>query len=155
MRKATGYDNRGSNDFRPSRKDYKETTAVSQTAAVLNTAAMMYDCSDVEETAETHIIPRKSLTQKLHLKSFPQSIETEQVVIRQRDKISGKIVVTTNNRQVWKSDRSLLIQGTPKEVTTFKRVTSRSKRMTTEIGAFEPIAVEVPVSDILPDLNDK
>lgn len=150
MRKATGFDTRGGNDFRPSRKQYSETHGVSQTAAVLETAALRYDCSDVQETVETHLIPRKSLTEQLHLALFPRTIETEQTTTRQRDKLTGDLVTVTNNRQIWKSDRSLLIQGKPVDETRFKRETSRSKRRVTEIE--EPATIEIPQTADLPQL---
>lgn len=83
----------------------------------------MYDVyfdEDVLETAETHVVPRQSLTAKLHLKSFPtKALETRQQVSRQLDqayyKQTGHIRMTevTDTVTTLRSDRNLLRKGNP------------------------------------------
>lgn len=94
----------------------------SSTSAVVMDAAKYYDHTTIEETKQDHIIPRQSLTAKHFLALFPQSVEVEPVVSRQLDKLSGKMIETTDNRLVWKSDKTLLNRNKPGvEIGTFKR----------------------------------
>ena len=65
------------------------------------------------ETEETHIVPRNSLTRKQMLNIMPQVREVEPMVSRQLDKQSGKMVTVTDDRTVWRSDKSLLREANP------------------------------------------
>jgi hypothetical protein len=84
----------------------------SVTALITDTAKYV-ECSFIGETVEDHVIPRQSLTRKQLLGVFPAKIETEPVKSRQLDKVSGKLVETTDNRAVWRSDSTLLKRGNP------------------------------------------
>lgn len=71
------------------------------------------EISECEETVETHIVPRRSITRKQYLGVFPARVETEAIKTHQRDKRTGELIETTDNRIVWKSDRTLLRRGNP------------------------------------------
>jgi hypothetical protein len=58
----------------------------SATAAIGNTYAKFHACAEVEETVETHVIPRKSITESQLLGVFPQQIETAPIPTKQLDK---------------------------------------------------------------------
>ena len=76
----------------------------------------------IEETRETHVVPRQSTTDKQFLRLFPRRVEVEPIVTRQLDKQTGKMVETTENRVVWKSDRTLLDTAKPMQgIGTFRR----------------------------------
>lgn len=107
----------------------------------------------IEETVEDHVVPRKSLTEKLLLGVFPQKTEVEPVPFKQLDKEHYKrtseqrMISGTDNRTVWRSDRTLLERakggggaGSPEigsRVASgaygFVRETSHSKRRKVEI----------------------
>lgn len=137
---------RGTNNGgRPSRKPFIEPKHRQSSAAVFaERVAPYWEPADIEETTETHVVPRQSLTRKEHLKHFPQTVEFESMKPTRRvqqDK-NGNLVETTDPRArvSWKSDHSLLRLGKPDNFgedqgTTFIRETSRSKqrRVETEI----------------------
>jgi hypothetical protein len=118
----------------------------SATAAILDRAAQYFDGALIEERAETHVIPRMSLTRKQLLGVKPQEVELSQVPCKQRDKQTGNEVTTTDNRVVWKSDRTLLRLANPFVMPKdFKREGSVSVGNTTR-KYIQPIP-EVPVED--------
>lgn len=109
----------------------------------------MFECYGIVESTEDHIVPRKSLTIKQHLGLFSQKFETEAQRTAQMDRMTGRIVPTTDQRVVWKSDKTLLRKGKPlQHPAGFKRITSKSKKPT---FVEEPIeqAFEISVSDII------
>lgn len=151
---------RGSNPNRPSRQRFLDCTGDDRPSALrkvlplrpenptdsiirTKSTAKYFEYAGEPETVEEHIVPRKSLTRKLLLRVFPPQVEVEQVKGRQLDKKSGRMVETTDNRVVWKSDRSLLRNNKPENLENirFKRQTSRSRRIKTEIEL--PAVVEV------------
>lgn len=144
---------RGTNEFRPSRKplnlDMVETRKTSTTALAAE-AGIYFDCCEgIEETEETHVIPRRSLTRQQHLAIFPQTVQTEDVITHQTDKITGQRVAVSNPKIVWRSDKTLLRRETPFRLedmndfkTGVKRRTSRSKRVIREPEY--PATIEIP-----------
>jgi hypothetical protein len=126
---------------RPSRKDPKpHTTATAEVAKL----GPFWDCAENDETIATHLIPRRSLTVKTHIGVFPQQIETEDRIGFQIDPITGERTPVTRKRVTWKSDRSLLLPGKPDAFgegkgTTFKRLTSQSKRIVRERPEVKPV----------------
>lgn len=101
--------------------------------SIADSAAKYHECAEVEETEADYLIPRQSLTTKLHLRLFPQRREFESLrptVHHQADK-KGKLVEVTNPkaRLVWKSDRTLLNPRIPEKLedVKFSRITSHSK----------------------------
>lgn len=74
---------------------------------------MYYDWSEYEETVEDHIVPRISLTRKQYLGIFPPEIEVEVMRGKQRNKSTGQMVETTDNRLIWKQDKTLLNRAKP------------------------------------------
>lgn len=108
---ATGHDDRPG-AVRTSQPVKPSTGNSSSTAAVHN-AAIYIEGSFVGETAETHLVPRKSLTDQQMLRLLPQQAEYEDRVSRQLDKVTGKLVTVTDRRRVWQSDRTLLKRGNP------------------------------------------
>ena len=137
---------------------------VSKTGVLLSRAAILRECSDIAELPETHVVSRKSLSVSQHLGLFPQSIEVEPLISWQLDKETTDLlkhdqapfpayyrrgmVAVTDNRQVWKSDKTLLTPGISKESTVFPRVTSRSKRRITDYDEFGPVCIEVPITGL-------
>lgn len=100
----------------------------------------MFECFEETEQTEINqhglIIPgRKSLTQKLHLGLFPQTVEYKDEPNTQIDKLTGLPVTVTNPVVVWKSDKTLLRRGKPDTFDPnsfnrgFKRQTSKTKRV--------------------------
>lgn len=149
-RQATGYATRGENTFRPSRKDALETKGTVCSSVLAADAAKFFEHTDIEETTETHIVPRVSLTKKLHLRLFEQKIETEDVKTFQTDTRTGQKVVVTNPRIVWKSDRTLLRRDHPEKMPQdISRITSKSKRK-----IWEPELPAVVESSTDLDLDD-
>lgn len=132
------------NTNRASRVDYIESKGIS-TAVLVENSAIYYDCARIEETEETHVVPRKSLTNKLHLKLIQQSIEVLPIKTRQLDHSDPngvRMIKTTNNRLVWKSDKNLLRMNKPATNNGvnirgvgagYVRVTSSSKRRKFEV----------------------
>lgn len=142
-RRATGFDHRGSNDFRPSRLIPKLESHKLSTSALVADAGKYFECAEIAETQEDHIIPRQSLTNQLHLRLFPITFETEQRNAKQRNKVDGKLVATTDNRVIWKSDRTLLRTNKPEAtIPVFVRETSYSKRKRLEKEI--PACIEAP-----------
>jgi hypothetical protein len=80
-------------------------------------ASVYFHGANVEETVETHVVPRKSLTVKQLLGVLPQDIEVETRELRrtQLDKRTGRMVETTDqvSNVVWRSDKTLLRKGNP------------------------------------------
>jgi hypothetical protein len=108
----------------------KNTTAT----AVIASAAKLFECSEISEHADTHIVPRQSITREQLLNVLPQKLELEDMPFRQLDHSSGKTFTTveeaekhmiagTTPRVVWRSDKSLLRKGLPDnlERVAFKR----------------------------------
>lgn len=87
----------------------KQTTVT----GIAESAAKYYECSVVEETTETHIVPRRSITRKQMLDVFPAKIETEPIRGKQYDHRLGVLVEVNDNRVVSRSDRTLLQRGKP------------------------------------------
>jgi hypothetical protein len=112
-----------------------------------------------EETQETHIIPRESITKRQGLGMFSPAVEFEQMsdtVRYQRDKRTGELVRTTDPgrfRKVWQSDRTLLSRTKVDQLEdiVFKRTGSVSKLTRTEVE--RPATVEIPVKPELDDID--
>lgn len=157
-------------------------------SAVAAEAGIYRECAEVEETcpelkhataALNSAVPalRASITQQQHLGLFPVQVETEDRVVRQSYKQSGKIatatitkpgmygkpvevtvsapresqlVEVTNKVVVGRSDRTLLLRGKPDQLQDMKlkRQTSRSKRILTERRE-EPAVIEVSLEEEL------
>jgi hypothetical protein len=91
----------------------------SATHAIAETAKY-FECSYSEETAETHLIPRRSLSRKQGL-AFRSEMETAPLATRQitkqRDNRTGAIVEVADelqdNRLTWRLDKTLLRRGNP------------------------------------------
>jgi hypothetical protein len=113
-------------------------------------AGTYYESYSEVENEQDHIVPRRSLTQQQQLALFQPQIETETRKARQLDKRSGKMVETTDQRLVWKSDTSLLRRGKPdafgesKTGTRFVRITSRSKRSEVE----NEVRIDLPEQEL-------
>lgn len=75
-------------------------------------AAKYFACASIEEQPETHLVPRKSITASQFLQFRSPELETEPMRARQLAK-DGSTVETTDNRLLWKSDRSLLRGNKP------------------------------------------
>lgn len=132
--------NRGS-DSRPSKgfatiERFAMPQGAKSTWVLAEAAAVMHECDESTfETVETHIIPRKSLTQTQHLNIGPREAEFVPMDCIRRDPLTGVIIeVIQRNRRVWQADRTLLIQGQPgqldemnKGARAMARRTSRSK----------------------------
>lgn len=84
-----------------------------------------FSIAGIDETEADHIVPRKSLTVK-QLLAARTELETEpmptrQLDVRDQDRFTsvsealehGRMIQTTDERLVWRLDRSLLIKGTP------------------------------------------
>lgn len=153
----------GKSKFRIDRRKEKSTTAVLCEGTAkpngVSYSPAMYDCFEGDETKEDHIIPRRSLTAKLHLRAFPQEIERERLkdtVRYQPNKRSktGKLMQTTDPRYrtTWKSDRSLLNQRKPEQLEDirFTRETHYTKRRIAERE--QPAVIEIP-TDISDDID--
>lgn len=114
--------------------------------ALVGERAKYFDCALVEETIETHLVPRESITVQQRLEAFPQRVELAEVPAKQLDRaneirqaawewfkrfkspvraktfdsicellatLGVGMIGTTDNRIVWKSDKSLLRKGQP------------------------------------------
>lgn len=90
----------------------------SATAAIAH-AAQYFEAPLIEERAETHVIPRQSITRKQLLGVFPQQLEFAPRVSRQLDKPHYKrtgeirMIEVVDQRLAWKSDKTLLRRGNP------------------------------------------
>lgn len=69
--------------------------------------------SDIEETVQDHIVPRKSLTKKQYLGLFPADVELEPIKGRQLDPATGNMIDMPRNRVTWRQDKTLLNQAKP------------------------------------------
>lgn len=148
MRRATGYDTRGANDFRPSRKEVKETKGTSHTALICEAGKhteLHTDRLEPHPTDDDTIMvpmPDRSLSTRLHLSLFPQSIETTPNDCVRRDPVTGYVIeVIKRNRRIWQSDKSLLTRGTPEAKSVIKRETARTKRLITDRN--DPAVIEI------------
>jgi hypothetical protein len=121
------------------------------TALLSEVVAPFLECSDVdtkerEACKALGVKPRESLTSVQLLRHRDTILELEPLKDTKRTQIGkdGKLYHTTEprNRVTWKSTRSLLRQGTPKDEDTFVRVTSLSKRR--RIEKETPAVIEVP-----------
>ena len=171
------------NPNRDSRKEQRGTRTI--TAAALETAPAFQHFEGVE-TVETHLIPRRSLTHTQALEVRRIEMETEpmhglqliwyQIGLergRQWKKIAngrltkvvqgrvyvtdGELIAVTNNRLVWKSDKTLLNRSNPfpsinpapgkERRPQFKRITSRTKERLTENEQPEIVIPTTPDDD--------
>lgn len=141
----------------------KLTPHISQTERA-GEEAIFYECADNEETAETHIIPRESITKAQHLGLFDQKREYELLATTKRlqlDKTTNTLVETTDERYrvAWTSDRTLLRRDKPDNFgegrgTRFKRLTSRSKQVKTEVEVKQSPDNTIDLTGLSPDPND-
>jgi hypothetical protein len=110
----------------------------------------MFECSEHEETTETHIIPRQSVSAKNHLALILQ-MDLERLadtkhtqlgkVRNKRGRKVAALIETTDpgrNRIVWKREKTLLRTNKPDAFgegrgTAFVRTTSNSKRRELQI----------------------
>lgn len=168
---------------RDSRKDQRSIKSV--TAAALESAPASIYFEDVE-TVETHLIPRRSLTHQQGLESKPVELETAPMpglqliwyqiglergrrwkkiangrltkVVQGRVYVTdGELIAVTNNRLVWKSDKTLLNRSNPfpsinpapgkERRPQFKRITSRTKERLTENEQPEIVIPTTPDDD--------
>lgn len=171
------------NPNRDSRKEQRGTRTI--TAAALETAPAFVHFADVE-TVETHLIPRRSLTHTQGLESAPVQMETAPMpglqliwyqiglergrrwkkiadgrltkVVQGRVYVTdGELIEVTNNRLVWKSDKTLLNRSNPfpsinpapgkERRPQFKRITSRTKERLTENEQPEIVIAVTPDDD--------
>lgn len=165
MRRATGYTTRGGTFAKSLRAPIQNMLDTGSTSGVVANgkagySPAMFECFTeqdvydpetqqivglkIEESADSHVTPRRSITRAQHLKLFPVTLETEPRIARQLDKGelkktgNVKLITTTDQRLVWKSDQTLLSRSKPGstlgvrmgENEGFYRVTSRSKRRT-------------------------
>lgn len=137
MRQATGFDKRGKGRRHLTRDDFEPKHKDSPSAIIPDKVGVYFECAE-GETRETHLIVRKSLTEKLLLRVIPQQLEFERLADTKRIQTDNKghRVETTDPRYrlTFKSDATLLRRGKPDTFgegkgTQFKRVTSRSKRL--------------------------
>jgi hypothetical protein len=123
---------RGGSSDRPSRKtidQHQDRKRPDQSCTALVAEAGIYmECSEIQEDAENYLIPRQSLTNKLHLRLFPAyQMVTE--VNYQVDKLTGERVRVTNQVRE-RTDSTLLRQGLPFQMPRdVKRVTAHTKRI--------------------------
>lgn len=124
---------------RPSREDFEPKHNISSTSRIPDECGVYYECMD-GETAKDYLIPRQSLSERLHLAIWPVKLEFESLTPTKRLQIDrkGNPVETTDPRArvAWRSDSTLLRRGKPDNFgegngTFFKRLTSNSKRLTT------------------------
>lgn len=139
--------NRG-NDFRPSRgysafATYHHPEQSTTNTAIVGSSAVYYECSDVHETVEDHIVPRVSLTQSQHLAIFP-TVERKIVNERQRDTMSGELTTVGNPAIVWRSDRTLLRRGKPEQLNALKLFRETSHTKIRQFEREEPATLEIP-----------
>lgn len=166
-------------------RDSKETHGKSITAAALESAPASEYFENVE-TVATHLIPRRSLTHQQGLAVKPVELETapmhglqlvwyqiglergrkwKKVANGRLTKVeAGRVYVTdgemtdvTNNRLVWKSDKSLLNRSNPfpsinpapgkERRPQFKRITARTKERITENEQPEIVTPTTPDDD--------
>lgn len=152
-------------------RDSREKHAVKSMTAVAGEVAPSFAVFDEVETVETHVKPRRSLTHQQALADRPLQLETApipgmQLVWQYLGKANGRkwkklvngrttkvvdgsvyatdgeLIAFTNNRLVWKSDRTLLNLANPfpdiapkpgkERRPQFKRITARSKERLTE-----------------------
>jgi hypothetical protein len=129
--------------------------------AVVEGASIHNWYAEIDESVETHLVPRKSLERQQMLRIKPQTFEYGDklaVTTYQTDKVTGQVVKVTDYvpRVTWKSDRSLLRRDKVqqqigerlgKDITGFKRQTSSSKRIVREQENIDPVDV-VNVIDV-------
>lgn len=84
----------------------------SATAAVAD-SAIYFDGALVGESAEAHIVPRKSITERQYLGLLPQTAEYERLRGEQKDLLTGEVRDISRNRRTWRSDVTLLRRGNP------------------------------------------
>ena len=123
---------RGGNKNRLSRKDWEPKHNRTATAAIADDA-VFYDCAEVKETVETHLIPRRSITAAQGLSMFDPKREYEPVTTRELNHKTGELeTVYGDRRVVWTGDRNLLRRGTPDQFVDYeKRITSQTKQRQT------------------------
>lgn len=126
----------------------KHTRNMINVADVEN-AAKFKTYTEIEETPQDHIIPRQSLTARLHLgTSVTEEIQTEPRISRQMDqrhyRETGeiKLVITTDEVVISRRESTLLDSSRPASTKTFKRRTHRSKRIKTLHNEFDPVVEE-------------
>lgn len=171
---------RGKNASRPSRSKEREDTRVTgypsgHVLSVQNTclvdkrgtqhisqvenAMKGFDCAEIGETVEEHLIPRKSITKREHLKLFPaKSIEVIDLRVRIAAKDDkGNVVLQDGKpiaydeavvrKAITRSDNTLLQKGNPfkslEEDKKIGRQTSRSKRFITDKSTYKNYLGEV------------
>jgi hypothetical protein len=150
---------RGGRKDRPSQQQKRPSVLErfhrSRTAtAAIGELAPYYECTFTGETVEEHIVPRRSRTEQLHLGINRPAMEVEPLRGRQLDKTTGKMVETTDNRLVWKGDRTLLNTSKPEsQIGTFKRETVIRKGLNTQrimqVIKEENITAEVPANAVV------
>lgn len=131
---------RGKRGGRPD-PNYEPPHKQSPTGTIPETAGVFFESFE-GETKKDHLIPRRSLTERLHLRHFEQELEFEQLKDTTRIQLDKKGTPTTTTdpryRLAWKSDKTLLRQGKPdtwgeKRGTLFTRIKSQSKERGIEI----------------------
>lgn len=120
--------------------------------------------SEVQETAEDHIVPRQSITDRQLLGLIPM-VETEtriaDVAHYQRDTVSGEMIRTTDPVKVrevtWRRDATLLKRARVEQLNNLKvrRQTSRSKRLITEVERPAVEYIENEIDDVEIQPTDK
>ena len=121
--------------------------AQSTDAARVVNAAKFFECFDFNDTEvkALGIVPRESLTSKQGLRMFPQTMETETIVTKQRDKVTGSMIEVTNQRQTWKSDKTLLRRNRPHSNNGFYFKKSKSEPARYQVE--EPAIKETPIPE--------
>lgn len=148
---------RGGNS-RPSKLIRHETKGRSTSTLVVDAAKYRAN-ADVAENPADYIFPsnaRRSLSEQQGLGLFPPTLELEPADVVHRDPKTGYVIkVTRKNRLVWKSDRTLLVQGDPSNLKDprFKRLTSQSKRIIPSPDDLKPAVIEIPVDKTELDID--
>lgn len=181
--KAQGRGKRGGNSDKPRERSgypnghpasYAPSTKVSTgTAIVADVCGPIWELVEVDEEADTHIVPRKSQTTKSNLRVFPPEVIREDVKERQlfwngerccslsqihkwvpkdngeyacanaRCRVIARMIETTSQRVVSVSPTTLLITGKPDTLASALR---KLKRKTSRTGRID-YREDLPIGD--------
>lgn len=130
--------------------NYSPDAPKASATALWDDAGNLRECSEANtETVDTHLIPRRSLTSRLHLRLFPVQTETTDQKARVRA-TDGSMVEVTNPIVTWRSDRTLLLKGKPDQLERLKvvRVTSHTKTRRYEFEGPAVIEISGDIEDL-------
>lgn len=107
---------------------YRAGASMNAPTGAIVERAKYFGLAAIDETEDTHVIPRKSVTVKQFLAVKAPDIETEPMRARQLDQhgfdpsaytsvdevmAKHRMIETTDQRMTWRADRSLLVTGAP------------------------------------------